>query len=235
MTLVPAAAAIAVGYGLAALAVFGGARGWRPRLLAAFATGALAFPVTVFLAGQIQTVLSSAFGWGPDAIAMTLGAGVAAALVTAAVNEAVKLAAALLTWTPSRGGTVAFGAAAGAGFAAVGAYEVIHFALMMRALPISSASGFVGSLVQQLAFVAVNSASTALAAFGVMRHRAAAYLSAAILLQTVFAVFGLLYALRAYSNVAWTILDVVVAAALVAGALILDRRPAADSVLARAA
>jgi hypothetical protein len=236
VTLIPAAAAIAAGYGLAAVTVVGGARAWQPRLLAAFAAGALAFPVTVFLATSIQALLAALFGLGPDAFAMTLGAGIAGAFVTAFVDEVFKLAAALLVWTPSRGRSpVAFGAAAGAGFAAVGAYQVIHLALMARALPISSAPAFVTSLVQQLAFVAVNSATTAVAAFGIVRRRAAAYLGAVIFVQTMFAVFGLLYTLRTYSSVAWTVLDVAVAAAVVAGALILDRRPAADTALAPAA
>jgi hypothetical protein len=232
----PAAAAIAAGYGAAAFAVVGRARAWRPRVLAAFAAGALAFPVTVNLATSIQALLSSAFGWGPDALAMTLGAGIAGAFVTAAVNEVFKLAAALLSWSPSQSrGPIVFGAAAGAGFAAVGAYQVIHLALLARALPISSASSFVTSLVQQLAFVAVNTASTAVAAFGIVRRRAVAYLGAAILFQTAFAVFALLYALRVYSSIAWTALDVGAAAVFVAGALILDRRPAVDTALAPAA
>jgi hypothetical protein len=231
----PAAAAIAAGYGLAAFTVVGGAKSWQPRLLATFAAGALVFPVTLFLATPIQALLSSLFGWGPDAVAMTVGAGIAGALVTATVNEVFKLAAALLIWTPAGGrGPIAFGAAAGAGFAAVGAYQVIHLALMARALPISSAPAFAASLVQQLAFVALNSASTAVAAFGIVRRRAAAYLGAAIALQTLFAVFGLLFNLRAYSNVAWTFLDVGAAAGLVAGALILGRRPAADGAFAPA-
>ena len=234
--MVPAAAAIAVGYGMAALAVVGGARRFRPPLLAASVAGALAFPLTVFLAASIQALLSSIFGWGPDAVAMTLGAGIAGALVTAAVNEVFKLAAAMLVWTWGRERTaVTAGAAAGAGFAVVGAYQVIHLALMARALPISSASSFVISLAQQMAFVAVNSASTALAALGMMRRRAGVYLGAAILFEAVFAVFGLLYELRVYSNLTWIVLDVVIAAALVAGVPVLDRRLPADAALAPAA
>ena len=230
-----AAAAIALGYGLAAVAVVGGTKSWRPWLLAAFAAGAAVFPLTVFLAASIQGLLTSLFGWGPDAIAMTLGAGFAGALVTAAVNEVFKLAAALLVWQWSRGvAPISFGAAAGAGFAVVGAYQVIHLALMARALPISSASSFAVSLLQQLAFVAANSASTALAALGTV-HRRGAYLGAAVLFQSVFLVFGLLYELRVYSNIAWTVLDVAAAAALVAGVLIADRRPPAGAALAPAA
>jgi hypothetical protein len=232
----PAAAAIAAGYGLAALTAVGGVKVWRPRLLAAFIAGAVAFPLTVFLATSIQGLLSSAFGWGPDAVAMTLGAGIAGALVTAAVNEIFKLAAALLLWTPSQDRSpIAFGAAAGAGFAAVGAYQVIHLAFMARSLSVSSASSFATSLVQQLAFVGVNTASTAVAAFGIIRRRAAAYLGAVIVLQSIFAAFGLLYTLRAYSSTAWTMLDVAAAGVFVAGALILARRPAADTVLVPAA
>lgn len=232
----PAAAATAAGYGLAAVAVVVGARGRRLWLPAAFAAGGLVFPLTVFLAASIQVLLSSAFGWGPDAMTMTLGAGIAGVLVTAAVNEVFKLAAALLVWTLSRErSAAAFGAAAGAGFAAVGAYQVIHLALIARALAISSASSFAVSLVQQLAFIAANSASTALAALGTMRRRAGVYLGAAVLYETVFAAFGLLYGLRVYSNVTWTLLDVAAAAALVAGVLILGRRSPAGAALAPAA
>ena len=231
-----AAAAIALGYGLATLAVAGRGRFWRPWLLVAFAAGGIAFPLTVFLTASIQFLLSTAFGWGPDAIAMTFGAGIVGVLVTAAVNEVFTLAAALLVWTWSREhSAVRVGAAAGAGFAAVGAYQVIHLALMARALPISSASTFLVSLIQQLAFVAVNSASTALAAFGMMRRRAGVYLCTAIFVQTVFLAFGLLYELRAYSNLVWTALDVIVVAALVAGVLVLDRRDPEDAALASAA
>jgi hypothetical protein len=232
----PAAAAIALGYGLAALAVMGGSGVRRPWLLVAFAAGGVAFPLTVFLAASIQALLASIFGWGPDAIAMTLGAGVAGAVITASVNEVFTLAAALLVWRWSRARSpVAFGAAAGAGFAVVGAYQIIHFALMARALPISSASSFVISLVQQLAYVAANSASTALAALGMMRRGAGLYLGAAILFQTLFSMFALLYELRVYSNTVWTLLDVAAAAALVVGVMILDRRPPADAALASAA
>lgn len=234
----PAAAGLALGYGLAAaVAVMGGSRSLRPWLLVAFAAGSIAFPLTVFLVFSIQLLLASLFGWGPDAIAMTLGPGLAGAVVTATVNEVFTLAAALLAWRLSRGGApYAFGAAAGAGFAVVGAYQVIHLALMARALPISSASAFGVSLLQQLAFVAANTASTALAALGAARGRGGAYLVAAILFQSVFLAFGLLYALRLYSNVVWTALELTAAAALVVGVLILDRRrPAGDAALPSAA
>ena len=234
--MIAVAIAIALGYGLAAVAVVGGTRPLRPWLLLALAAGALSFPVTVTLASSIQALLASIFGWGPDAIAMTLGAGIAGAVVTAAVNEVFKLAAAMLVWTSARARTtVTFGAAAGAGFAVVGAYQVLHLALLARALPISSASTFVLSLLQQMAFVAANSASTALAAYGAVRRRAGIYLGAVIVLQSVLLVFGLLYELRVYSNTAWTILDIAVAGALVVGVLILDRRPPVDSALAPAA
>ncbi len=235
--MMPAAAGFALGCGLAAVAVMGGSRSWRSWLLAAFAAGGIAFPVTVFLVSSIQLLLASLFGWGPDAIAMTLGPGIAGAVVTATVNEVFTLAAALLAWRLSRGGTpFAFGVAAGAGFAAVGAYQVIHLALMAAALPISSASAFAVSLIQQLAFVAVNSASTALAALGTARGRGGAYLVTAVAFQSIFLVFGLLYELRLYSNIVWTALDLTAAAALVGGVLILDRRrPAGDAALRPAA
>jgi hypothetical protein len=234
--MMPAAAALALGYGVAAVAVMGGTRSWRPWLLVAFAAGGIAFPLTVFLASSIQVLLASIFGWGPDAIAMTLGPGIVGAVVTAVVNEVFTLAAALLVWRWSRGGTLlGLGAAAGAGFAAVGAYQIIQLALMARALPISSASSFVVSLVQQLAFVAANSASTAVAAFGALGRRAGFYLGAAVGFQILFLIFGLLYELRVYSSSVWTVLDVAAAVALVAGVLILDRRRPAGAVLPFAA
>jgi hypothetical protein len=230
------AAAIAVAFGLTAVAVVGGTRPLRLWLVVALAAGAAAFPLTVSLAASIQALLASIFSWGPDAIAMTLGAGIAGAVITAVVNEVFKLAAALLVWTLARARTtVAFGAAAGAGFAVVGAYQIIHLALLALALPISSSSTFVLSLLQQMAFVVANSASTALAAYGAVRHRAGLYLGAVIVLQSVLFVFGLLYELRAYSNTAWTVLDIAAAGALVVGVLVLDRRPPADAALAPAA
>ncbi|HKX19285.1 MAG TPA: hypothetical protein VJT33_14845 [bacterium] len=232
----PAAAALALAYGLTAVAVVGGSRSWRPWLLAAFAAGAIAFPLTVFLVSSIQLLLAAVFGWGPDAIVMTLGAGLAGAVVTAVVNEVFKLAAALGISRWARGGApVAFGAAAGAGFAAVGAYQVIQLALMARALPISSASSFVVSLIQQLAFVGANSASTALAALGMARGRGGVYLAAVVVFQSAFLTFGLLYALRLYSSTVWTVLDVAAAVALIAAALIFDRRRPAGAALAPAA
>ncbi|HEV2282013.1 MAG TPA: hypothetical protein VGX75_06450 [bacterium] len=235
VVMMPAAAALALGYGVAA-AVVGGTRSWRPWPLVAFAAGGIAFPLTVFLTSSIQVLLASVLGWGPDAIAMTLGPGIAGAVVTAVVNEVFTLAAALIVWRWSRGGTLlGFGAAAGAGFAVVGAYEIIHLALIARALPISSASSFAVSLVQQLAFVAANSASTALAAFGALGRRAGFYLGAAVLFQVLFLVFGLLFELRVYSNMVWTVLDVAAAVALVAGVLILGRRRPASAALAPAA
>ena len=233
---IPAAAAIALAFGLGAVVVVGGTGPLRPWLVAALAAGAATFPLTVTLAASIQALLASVFGWGPDAIAMTLGAGIAGAVVTAVVNEVFKLAAALLVWTFARSRTtVVFGAAAGAGFAVVGAYQVIHLALLALALPISSASSFILSLLQQMAFVAASSASTALAAYGAVRNRAGLYLGAVIVLQSFLLVFGLLFELRVYSNTAWTILDIAAAGALVVGALILDRRPPADAALAPAA
>jgi len=233
----PLAIAIALGYGLAALVVVSGGRLGRPWLLAAFALGALAFPLTVVLAASIQVLLASVAGWGPDAMAMTLGAGLAGAVITAAVNEVFKLAAALLVWARWRGqaGVTRFGAAVGAGYGAVGAYQVIQLALMARTLPISSASGFAGSLVQQLAFVAMHCAATALAALGVTRRRPAAYLAAAIAVETVYLAFGLLYELRAYSNLAWSALDVLGAAAVIASVVIASRRHDSDAALASAA
>jgi hypothetical protein len=234
--LIPEAAAIALGFGLATLAVASGGRvrSWQ---FAAFAAGGVAFPITVFLASSIQMLATLGLGWGPDAIAMTLGGGLVGAVITAAVNEVFILAAALLVWTWScrQGSVVGFGAAAGAGYGAVGAYQVLQFTLMARALPISSASGFAGSLVQQFAFVALHGAAAALAALGMTRRRPAAYIAAAVLVETIFLAFGLLYELRAYSNVVWSALDVAVAAAAGAGAVVAGRRHTSDAALPSAA
>jgi hypothetical protein len=233
----PLAIAIALGYGLATLAVVSGGRLWRPWLLAACAAGALAFPVTVFLTASIQGLLAFAAGWGPDAMAMTLGAGVAAVVISAVINELFKLVAALLVWGGSgrRAALVRLGAAVGAGYGAVGAYQVIQLALMARALSISSPSGFVGSLLQQLAFVAMHTAAAALAALGVARGRLGGYLAAAMAVETVYLTLGLFYEMRLYSNLVWSALDIAVAAAVVAGASVAGRRRESDAALASAA
>jgi hypothetical protein len=233
----PVAVAIALGYGLAALAVVSGGRLWRPWLLGAFAAGALAFPLTVFLTASIQGLMVLAAGWGPDATAMTLGAGLAAVVVSAVINELFKLVAALAVWAGARqqAGVMRFGAAAGAGYGAAGAYQVIQLVLMARALPIGSMSGFVGSLVQQLAFVAMHSAATALAALGVARRSPGGYLAAVMAVETVYLAFGLFYEMRLYSNLVWSGLDVLVAAAVVAGASVAGRRQDSDAALASAA
>jgi len=221
----PVAAAIALGYGLAALAILGYRTLRQPSLLAAFAAGAAAFPLTLVLANPIQLLAASLLGWNPDEANTTFGAGLVAVVITAAVNEVFKLAAALLVWSwgRERGAALAFGAAAGAGFAAVGAYQVVLLALAARTLPISSATGFTTSLVQQLAFVGVNAASTALAAFGMARRRTATFLVGAIAYEALFSALGLLYALRIYSSPVWTVLEVAAAGMLAATAFVLGR------------
>src|SRR5579875_1909657 len=125
------AAAIALGYGLVWLALFGHRSGRQPWLLAAFTVGAVTFPVTVLLVTPIQALVASLAGWDIDAYSTALGAGVVGAVTSAAVNEVFKLAAALLLWSMAgeRGEPVAFGAAAGAGFGAWGAHQVISLAL----------------------------------------------------------------------------------------------------------
>lgn len=205
------AAAIALGYGLVWLALFGHRSRRQPWLLAAFTVGAVTFPVTVLLVTPIQALVASLAGWDIDAYSTALGAGVVGAVTSAAVNEVFKLAAALLLWSMAgeRGEPVAFGAAAGAGFGAWGAHQVISLALAARALPISSWAGFATSLLQQFAFVALHSATTALAAVGVGRRRVGTYLGGAVVWEALYGILGLLFALRLYSSLTWALLSVV--------------------------
>ncbi len=225
----PVAIAIALGYGIAVLAVLGRRRLREPWLLVAFAAGALAFPVALLLANPIQLFLASIFGWDTDAFSTNLGIGLVGIAAAAIVNEVFTLAPALLVWslTGERGDALAFGAASGAGFGIVGAYQVIQLALMARALPISVPSGFVTPLVQQFAFVAMHAAATALAAYGVAHRRIGLYLTAAVLCEVLFTTLGLLFTLRVYPSLVWTLLAVAAALALLAYAAVLGGSPTA--------
>jgi hypothetical protein len=229
----PVAVAIALGYGVAALGLLGRRRLREPWLLAAGAAGALAFQVALLLTSPIQLLFASLFGWDMDAYSTSLGIGLAGIAITASVNEVFKLAAALLLWSLSerRGGVLAFGAASGAGFGIVGAYQVILLALATRALPISSPAGFAASLVQQFAFVATSAATGAVAAHGMARRRLGTYLAAAILCESAFSALGLLVGLRVYTSLLWAVLSLGVALLLLASAFVLSLRPApaADS------
>jgi len=225
----PVAIAIALGYGLAVLAILGRRSLRDPWLLAACAAGVLAFPLATILANPIQLLFASVFGWDMDAYSTNLGIGLLGIVATASVNEVFKLAPALLVWSFSgdRVDALAFGAASGAGFGIVGAYQVIQLALMARSLPVSSPSGFVTPLVQQFAFVAMHAASTALAAYGTTRGRLAPYLVAAILYESLFSALGLLFSLRVYASVIWTILAVGVGLLLLGYTFLLSLQPAA--------
>jgi hypothetical protein len=224
----PAAIAIACGYGLTILALLGRRRLRRPWLWAAFAAGALAFPVALLLIAPIQQLLASIAGWDMDAYSTGLRAGLAGSMVTASVNEVFTLAAALLALSQNRKGSdaLAFGAASGAGFAVVGASEVIRLALITHALPIGSPFGLAASLTQQFAFVAVHAALTALAAVGVAEGRAGAALAAVILCEGLFHGLGLLFALRVFALLIWTLLSAAWGVLLLAVAFRLSLRPA---------
>ena len=224
----PAAIGIACGYGLTILALLGRRRLRRPWLWAAFAAGALAFPVALLLITPIQQLLASIAGWDMDAYSTGLRAGLAGTMVTASVNEVFTLAAALLALSQNRKGSdaLAFGAASGAGFAVVGASEVIRLALITHALPIGSPFGLAASLTQQFAFVAVHAALTALAAVGVAEGRGGAALVAVILCEGLFHALGLLFALRVFALLIWTLLSAGWGVLLLAVALRLSLRPA---------
>lgn len=223
-----AAIAIAFAYGLMMVAILGRRRFGRLWLWAAAAAGAVAFPLAVRLIAPIQLLLASIFGWDMDAYSTSLRAGLVGAVVTGSVNEALKLAAALLVLLRDKDDedTLAIGAASGAGFAVVGASEVIRLALITRALSIGSPSGFVASLTKQFAFVAVHTALTALAAFGVTRRGAGVYLVGAILCESLFNALGLLFALHVFASLTWTLMSAGFGVLLLAYAALLSRSPA---------
>jgi hypothetical protein len=222
------AVAIALGYGLAALGILGRRRLREPWLLIAGAAGALAFPVALLLANPIQALFASLFGWDMDAYSTSLEIGLVGVVATASVNEVFKLAPALLAWSFSgeQGDALTFGAAAGAGFGIVGAAQVIALALAARSLPITSPAGFATSLVQQFAFVTMSAATTALAAYGTARRRFGTSLLAAILCDGLFNVLALLFTLRVYASLIWTVLGLAVALLLLAGVFVLSLGPA---------
>ncbi len=225
----PVALAIATGYGLVTLSILSRGRLREPWLVGAAVSGAIAFPVVLLLGTPIQQLFAAVFRWDMDAYTTSLGIGLVGIAATATVSEVFKLAAALLVWSFSgeRGDALAFGAGAGAGFGIVGAYQVILLALMARTLPISSPGGFAASLVQQFAFVAVSTATTALAAHGLARRRLGTYLAAAILGESVFAALGLLFTLRVYTNPVWTFLSVGIGLGLLACVFLLSLHPPA--------
>ncbi len=220
---------IAMGYGLAALGILGRRRMREPWLFAAGVAGAIAFPVAMLLATPIQSLFASVFGWDMDAYNTSLVIGLVGVVTTAVVHEVFKLASALLVWSlgGEQGDALAFGAASGAGFGIVGAYQVIFLALMARTLSIGSQGGFEASLAQQLAFVFVNVATTALAASGTTRRRIGTYLALAIAGNSLFNTLGLLFSLKLYSSVVWTSLSVGVALVLLGYTFALSLRPSA--------
>lgn len=221
------ALAIALGCGFLTLGILGRGQLRQPWLLAALVGGAAVFPITLTLVNPIQALLASMFGWDANAYSATLGVGLAGVVITALLNEVFKLAPALLAWSASRerNNALAFGAAAGAGFAVVGAHQVLQLALIARTLPISSAAGFASALVQQFAFIVVNAATTALAAYGARRHRIIAYLLVAIAAESVFSALGLLFSLRTYSGTIWTLAAAAVGLALLAYTFTLSLAP----------
>jgi len=223
------AVAIALCYGLAMIAAVGRGRLRKPWVVGAFAAGAIAFPVTVPLVNSIQLLFAAVFGWDMDAYGSSLWIGLLGALIAAAVNEIFKLAAALLALSRDGGESdaAAFGAAAGAGFGAVGAYQVLGFALVARTLQIGASANFATPLLQQFGFVAANAASTVLAAYGATHERIGTYLLAAVLYQTLYGVLGLLFVLQWYPLPVWTLLGVAAGVALLAYAVVLSLRPAA--------
>jgi FMN phosphatase YigB (HAD superfamily) len=112
--------------------------------------------------------------------------------------------------------------ALGAGFGAVGAYQVIGLALVARTLHMGAPENLVTPFVQQFGFVAANAASTALAAYGATHGQLGVCLGAAVLYQTVYGVLGLLFALQVYTLPVWTALAVAVALAMLAYAVVLS-------------
>ena len=222
-----AAAAIAVGYGLAVAAVVARGRFRRPWLVVAMAAGAVLFPLSVILVNPIQMLIASLFGWDMDAYSSSLGIGLVGAATAAAINEILKLAAALLAL--SRGGAesdaTAYGAAVGAGFGAVGAYQVVSLALIAQGLHIGGPENLATPLAQQFGFVAANAASTALAAYGATHGRLVPYLLGAIAYQTLYGVLTVLFTLQMFATAVWTALGVAAGLALLVYAVLVSARP----------
>ncbi|HYM68548.1 MAG TPA: hypothetical protein VEZ44_03055, partial [bacterium] len=204
------AIAVALCYGLAVAAVVGRGHLRKPWFFVAFVVGAIVFWVAALLVDPIQALVAYLFGWDIGAYSTSIGVGLVGALIAATINEIFKLAVTLPTL--SRGGeeadAAAFGAAVGAGFGAVGAFQVMGLALVARTLHMGAPDNLVTPLVQQFGFVAANGASTALAAYGATHGRLGAYLGAAVLYQTVYSVLGLLFALEVYTLPVWTMLVV---------------------------
>jgi len=223
-----AAAAIAAGYGLAVAAVVARRRVGRPWWLAAVVAGAIVFPLCVLLVNPIQTLIATLFGWDVDAYSSSLGIGLIGAAVAATINEIVKLAAALVVASQDRvdPDAAVYGAAVGAGYGAVGAYQVLSLALIARGLPIGQPDVLTVPLVQQFAFVAANAASTALAAYGATHGRLVPYLLAAIAYQTLYGLLSVLFTMGLFATVVWTAIGAAVGLALLAYAAALSSRPA---------
>jgi hypothetical protein len=225
-----AAAAIAVGYGLAVAAVIARQRAGRSWWFVALAAGGLLFPLSVLLVNPIQTLIAALFGWDVDAYASSLGIGLVGAATAAAINEILKLAVALGVTSRARvdADATVYGGAVGAGFGAVGAYQVLSLALIARGLPIGQPENFVTPLFQQFGFVTANAASTALAAYGATHRRLGLYLLAAIAYQTLYGLLSVLFEIGLFSTVVWTAIDVAVGVGLLAYAAALSARPAAS-------
>jgi len=223
-----AAGAVAVGYGLVAAVVVARGRFRRPWVLAAFAAGALLFPFSVILVSSIQTLIATVFGWDVDAFSSSLGIGLVGAATAAAINEILKVAVALVATSRDHAESDAavYGAAVGAGFGAVGAYQVVALALIARGLQIGAPENLVTPLAQQFGFVAANAASTALAAYGATHGRLALYLFGAIAWQTLYGLLSVLFSLQLFATAVWTVLSVVVGLVLLAYAVVLSSRQA---------
>ena len=224
------AIAVALCYGLAVAAVVGRGQLRKPWFFVAFIVGAIVFWIAALLVDPIQALVAYLFGWDIGAYSTSIGVGLVGALIAATINEIFKLAVTLPTL--SRGGAeadaAAFGASVGAGFGAVGAYQVLGLALVARTLHMGAPDNLVTPLVQQFGFVAANAASTALAAYGATHGQLGVCLGGAVLFQTLYSLLGLLFALEVYTLPVWTMLAVAVALAMLAYAVVLSlpRAPA---------
>gem|GEM_PF-1056493 len=225
----PVAVGVGLLYGLVIAAAVGRGCMRRAWFLAALLAGAVAFWVAALLVDPIQALVAYVFGWEIDAYSVNVGIGLVGALIAAAINEIFKLAAALMTL--ARGGTeadaAAFGAAAGAGFGAFGAYQVIALALIARTLPIGTGS-LATPLVQQFGFVAANAASTALVTYGATHRRLGMYLLVAVLYETLYGILAVLFGQQLLTLQTWTLLGVVIGLGLLGYAVALSLRPAAS-------
>lgn len=152
----------------------------------AVVVGAVMFPVALLVKEPINRLLFRALGGSADPGGVAIAA---ATFVAAAIEETIKLTAALSIINVGRRGPAlasAVGAAVGAGFAVYAAYGLLRgtFDLWRDAPALIGTTGLVMALGLRFAGILTHIATTSIAALGAARGRTFVYLAAAILIQT---------------------------------------------------